>query len=130
MTDAVLEGGLGILLVDGSFDRAHYALIMAAGALAVGRPVVLFCGSFGVRALARDWSGLTGSDADAAYVARGVAGFDTLRDVVVEFGGELMVCESGLRLAALAADDLCAGVAIAGVPSFLNRTKGCQIITL
>nr|WP_246495169.1 hypothetical protein [Ameyamaea chiangmaiensis] len=104
-------------------------MILAAGAVAVGRPVVLFGAGVGVRALARDWSTLDGAADDAAYQARGVAGFATLREAARDLGCVFLACESGLRVAILADDDLMPGVAVAGVPSFLSATKGWQIAT-
>ena len=53
---------LGILLLSGAHDRAHYAFVLASGAAAVGRQVVLFATNAGCHALFADWSGL----ADAA----------------------------------------------------------------
>jgi len=40
---------LGILLLDGGHERAHYALVMASGAAALGREVVLFATNGGCR---------------------------------------------------------------------------------
>ncbi|TWB11105.1 peroxiredoxin family protein [Gluconacetobacter diazotrophicus] len=124
------QEGLAILLLDGGYERAHYALVLAAGALAVDRPVLLFAAGHGVHALARDWSGLRGAGTDGAVQASGVAGFDTLRDAVLALDGVLMACESGLRIAGLPADALLPGVRVAGVPSFLDAARGRQIISL
>src|SRR5690348_17076155 len=49
---------LGILLLSGAHDRAHYAFVLASGAAALGRQVVLFATNAGCHALMRDWSGL------------------------------------------------------------------------
>ncbi|GBQ88250.1 hypothetical protein AA13595_2347 [Gluconacetobacter johannae DSM 13595] len=129
-SDAPSAGGLAILLLDGGYERAHYAFVLAAGALAVDRPVVLFAAGRGVHALARDWSGLHDAARDAAVRAGGVAGLDTLRDAVREMDGVLLACESGLRLAGLPADALLPGVEVAGVPTFLDAARGRQIVSL
>ncbi|GAA4474649.1 DsrE family protein [Gluconacetobacter asukensis] len=122
--------GLAILLLDGSYERAHYALVLAAGALAVDRPVLLFAAGHGVHALARDWHGLRDAGTDDTVQASGVAGFDVLRDAVLALDGTLMACESGLRLTGLAADALLPQVVVAGVPAFLDAARGRQVISL
>ncbi|GBQ32022.1 hypothetical protein AA12717_3931 [Gluconacetobacter sacchari DSM 12717] len=128
-TDAPRDG-LAILLLDGGYERAHYALVLAAGALAIDRPVLLFASGHGVHALAQDWHGLRDAGSDRATQASGVAGFDTLREAVQALDGTLMACESGLRLAGLAAASLLPGVIVAGVPAFLDAARGRQIISL
>ena len=130
MTADHAGGALAILLYDGAYARAHYAFVMAAGALAIGRPVLMFAAGRGVHALARDWRGLHDSGDDAQVRARGVAGMDTLRDAVVELDGTLMVCDAALRLCALSPDQLLDGVLVAGIPTFLEAARGRQIITL
>ncbi|WP_245825155.1 hypothetical protein [Neoasaia chiangmaiensis] len=121
---------LAITLADDSFHRAHHALVMAAGALALGRPVVLFGGGLGVFALCRDWRRLSGSAFDADIQARGVAGFETLREAVQDLGIELLACESGLRMAACTAADLCDGVTVCGVTRFFERAGDGQMIAV
>ncbi|POF62798.1 hypothetical protein CFR73_10945 [Novacetimonas maltaceti] len=122
--------GLAILLLDGGYERAHYALVLAASGLALGRPVVLFAAGGGVHALARDWRGLRDAGQDAEMAARGVATFADLRDAVVELDGELLACEAGLRLCGLRHGALLASVRVAGVPTFLDAARGRQVITL
>jgi peroxiredoxin family protein len=107
---------LAILLLSGSFERAHYALCMASTAAALERPVTLFATQGGLRALlAADgagrpgWAGLPlaadltgpgvadGGALDAQNRARGVAGFEELLAACIALGVEFMVCEMGLR---------------------------------
>ena len=121
---------LGVLLISGSHERAHYALVIAAGAAALGRRVVLFATNSGCHALAEDWSGLTQAEDDAAVRGTGVAGFAELREAATELGVTLLACEAGLRIAGLAAERLMAGVAVAGVATFLAATAGGQVISL
>lgn len=134
---AVTPGGgapapedLAILLLDGGYERAHYALVLAASGLALGRSVVLFAAGGGVQALARDWRGLRDAGQDAQMAARGVATFETLRDAVVELDCDLLACEAGLRLCGLRHEALLASVRVAGVPTFLDAARGRQVITL
>ena len=124
------DGALAILLYDGAYARAHYAFVVAAGALAIGRPVTLFAAGRGVHALARDWHGLHDAADDMEVRARGVAGMDTLREAVIEFDAPLMVCEAALKLCDLDPDLLLDGVQVAGIPTFLEAARGRQIITL
>ncbi len=121
---------LGILLLSGAFERAHYALVLAAGAAAMDRRVVLFATNGGLHALCRDWSGLTGSEADAVLQARGVAGFATLRDALAPLGVGLLACEAGLRAMALPAAALLDEVEVAGVPSFLAAVGPGQMLSI
>src|SRR6516162_3854459 len=63
---------LGILLLSGAHDRAHYALVLASGAAALGRQVVLFATNAGCHALFTDWSGLADAGRDHRVRAAGV----------------------------------------------------------
>jgi uncharacterized protein len=119
---------LGILLLSGEHDRAHYAFVLATGAAALGRRVVLFATNAGCRALLADWSSLADSARDARVRQRGVAGIGELREAAVELGIRMIACEAGLRAEALADEPLMAGVAVAGVATFLAETAGGQIV--
>jgi peroxiredoxin family protein len=121
---------LGILLISGTHERAHYALVMATGAAALGRDVVLFATNGGCRALMADWSGLEGAEQDQMVRDRGVAGFSELRGLAGELGIRLIACEAGLRAADLAREALLAGVEVGGVASFLAATRGGQMLSL
>lgn len=121
---------LGILLLSGSHERAHFACMMAAGAAALGRRVVLFCSNAGCRALLVDWSRLTEIGRDAALRARGMAGLGELREQSVELGVRMIACEAGLRSEALSAAELMPEVEVAGIATFLEQVAGGQIITL
>ncbi len=132
--EAGAPASLGILLLSGSFERAHYAFMLAAGAGAMGRRVVLFASNGGCHALCRDWSGLSGADgadgADAAVQAAGVAGFDTLREAAAELGTVLLACDSGLRMAGIGPGLLLPGVAVSGIPGFLSAAGPGQLLTV
>lgn len=113
---------LDLLLVSGTFERAHYALAMASAAAALDRSVTLFVTLAGVRAfLAPDeqgrsaWAALPvapelagpnaadGAGLDADYRTQGVAGFEELLEACLSLGVEFMVCEMGLRALGLEA---------------------------
>lgn len=121
---------LGILLLSGAHDRAHYAFVLAAGAAALGRDVVLFATNQGCRALLADWSGLIDAARDARVRAAGVAGIEELRAACAEMGVRLIACEAGLRAEGIDAGLLLAGVEVAGVATFLSAVGAGQIVTI
>ncbi len=121
---------LGILLISGTHERAHYAFVVATSAAALGRPVTLFATNDGCLALLEDWSGLQDADRDAAVRELGVAGLGELREAARELGVRLLACEAGLRLAAIDPASLPDGVAVAGVAAFLGTAAGGPIVTL
>ena len=121
---------LGILLMSGTHERAHYAFVLATGAAAIGRSVMIFATNGGCRALLADPSGLAGFDRDAVTRSRGVAGLEELRVAAGELGIGLVACEAGLRMEGLAEADLAPGVGVAGVVTFLEATRGGQLIAL
>jgi uncharacterized protein len=121
---------LGILLIDGSHDRVHYAFVVASGAAALGREVILFATNQGCRALCADWSGLSDAGRDARIQARGVAGLDALRDACTEMDVRMIACEAGLRAEALDAARLLGNVEVAGIATFLAAVGAGQIITI
>ncbi len=120
----------GVLLISGTHERAHYAFVLAAGAAALGRPVVLFATNDGCRALLADWSGLAESGRDAGVRARGVAGIGELREAATELGIRMIACDAGLRVSAIDGARLAPGVEVGGVATFLEATRGGQLISL
>ena len=118
---------LGVLLLSGTHDRAHYAFVLASGAAALGRQVVLFASNSGCRALFTDWSGLADAARDRRIRANGVAGLEELRTASREMGVRLIACEAGLRAEGLDVTELMAGVEIAGVATFLAAIGAGQI---
>ena len=119
---------LGILLLDGGHERAHYALVMASGAAALGRDVVLFATNGGCRLLAD--CPLVQDPREAHLVSRGVAGVGTLLAAIAALGVQRMVCEAGLKAEDLGAAPLAPGVERAGVASFLGAVGAGQIVSL
>ena len=121
---------LGILLLSGTHDRAHYAFVLASGAAALGREVVLFATNAGCRALFADWSGLTDVARDQRARAAGVAGLEELRTASIEMGVRLIACEAGLRAEGLDRSALMPGVEVAGVATFLSVVGAGQIVAI
>jgi peroxiredoxin family protein len=120
---------LGILLESGTHARAHYALVVAAGAAALGRDVVVFATNQGCLLLA-DPCPLLDDPREAAVTARGVAGIAALRDACAEMGVRLIACEAGLRAEGLTHRPLAAGVEVAGIVTFLDAVGAGQMVTL
>jgi peroxiredoxin family protein len=121
---------LGLLLLSGSHERAHYAFVLAAGAAALGRSVVLFATNRGCLGLAKDWSGLEDSGRDARVQTAGIAGLDELREASIELGVRFIACEAGLRSEGIDPGLLLSSVEVAGVATFLSAAGSGQIITL
>jgi len=121
-------GSLGILLISGGHERAHYAFIMAAGAAALGRNVVLFATNEGCRALMAD--ALSHDAREAAAVTAGVAGLADLVPAAAELGVRRIACEAGLRMIGAVAESLSDGVEVAGIATFLEAVGPGQIVTL
>ena len=121
---------LGILLLSGAHDRAHYAFVLATGAASIGRRVVIFATNAGCHALLEDWSGLADAGRDARITAAGVAGLDELRDAAAALDIALIACEAGLRAEGLDAAKLLPGVRVAGVVTFLSEVGAGQIVAI
>lgn len=119
--------GLGILLISGGHERAHYAFVLATAAAAIGRAVTLFATNQGIRALRAD---PLDPARDAELGARGVAGLEELRQAAAELGVRRIACEAGLIVADIEATALAPGVEVAGAVTFLAATAGGQVITL
>lgn len=120
---------LGVLLLDGSHERAHYALVVATGAAALGRDVVLFATNGGCALLLQE-SPLLADAREEMIVARGVAGIATLAEAASELGIRRIVCEAGLRAEGLQDAPLAPGVETAGIATFLSAVGVGQIISL
>ena len=127
---------LSIVVFSGHFDKVHYALIMAAAAAAIDKPVTLFFTMGACRALEKGeeggdapWRAMglsegpgTGGEMDDAFRAKGIGGFEELLSSCVELGVRFMVCETGLKAMGLERADLSPTIAIdeGGVVGFLT----------
>jgi uncharacterized protein len=120
---------LGVLLRSDGHEAAHYALILATGAAAVGRGVVLFATNRGCRLLL-DGSPLAQDPREALLEQRGVAGIATLLEAARDLGVRCIACEAGLRAEAIEPETLAEGVEIAGVATFLSAIGAGQIVSL
>lgn len=126
--------GLAICIHSGAFDRVHYALVLAAAAAAVNRPVTLFFTYWGCRALTRGadgepgWAtmpvsegGLDAAGFDARLGERNIGRMEELLEGCAALGVRFLVCESGLLAAGLDRGDLRSDlpIEVTGAVSFL-----------
>jgi peroxiredoxin family protein len=95
---------LSIVVFSSTFERVHYALVMAGAAIASNTPVTLFFTMGAARALLIDsgWKRLPSDEAASAeamddrFKARGVGSFEELLSACVVLGVRFQVCEMGL----------------------------------
>lgn len=120
---------LGILLISGGHERAHYALMLATAAAAIGRPVTLFATNAGCRLLLKD-APLERDGREQKLSQSGVATLAELREAAQALGIGLIACEAGLRAESLAAEPLAEGVEVAGIVTFLGAVGPGQVISL
>jgi predicted peroxiredoxin len=120
---------LGVLLISGGHERAHYALVMATGAAALGREVTLFATNAGCRLMLAEQD-LAEDPREAVLAGQGVAGIGTLFAAARELGIRMIACEAGLAAEGLLQAPLAPGVERAGVATLLVAVGPGQIITL
>lgn len=127
------DGGVSVILRAGDYESAHYALALAAAALAVDKPAVLFFTMSGIRALQGRPPALENWQRDAENRERGVGDYETLLEACVELGGRFIVCEMGLRSLDIDAASLRDDVpfTVAGIVTLLEETKpGMHLVSL
>lgn len=127
------DGGISVILRTGDYESAHYALALAAAALAVNKPAVLFFTMAGIRALQSTPPPLDDWDRDGRNRARGVGDFETLLQACIELGARFIVCEMGLRSLDIDRASLRADVpfTVAGIVTLLEETKpGMHLVSL
>jgi len=125
-----MQCSLAILLESGRHDRAHFAFVLATGAAALGRSVVIFATNRGCQALFTDWSGLEDADRDTRARGAGVAGLEELREAAQELGVTLIACEAGMRAEGFDPASLISTVSVAGIATFLEKVGNGSIVAL
>lgn len=90
---------LSLVVFSGDYARVHYALTMAAAAVASNKPATLFFTMGAARALEGKggWKTLPGAAEDAERMAKGLAGFEEMLEACAALGVTFMVCEMGLK---------------------------------
>ncbi|ONG52962.1 hypothetical protein BKE38_13705 [Pseudoroseomonas deserti] len=120
---------LGILLRSPGHEAGHYALMLATGAAATGRPVVIFATNGGCGLLLKR-TPLLSDPREELLARRGVVGIAPLLDAAVDLGVRRIVCEAGLRAESLEEAPLAEGVEVAGVVTFLTAVGHGQLLSL
>ena len=119
---------LGVLLARGGHEAAQVALMAAAAAAALGRPVTLFCTGAGIHLLRAD-APLAADAREALAIQRGVAGTAELLEAARGLGIRLIACDAALRMEGVAPDALAAGVEVAGLVTFLAAVGPGQVLS-
>ncbi|WNJ99996.1 DsrE family protein [Thalassospiraceae bacterium LMO-JJ14] len=97
---------LSLVVASNTYEKVHYAFVMAAGAAATGIPVTMFftmgaciavLDGAGWHELVSEVTGMSAKHRDEDFAEKGVATMDELIDACVELGVSFMVCEMGLR---------------------------------
>ena len=120
---------LGILLRGAGHEPAHYALVLATAAAAIGRPVTLFATNAGLALFNRD-APLLSDPREALLVGRGVAGIATLMEAAEDLGLRRIACEAGMRAEGIPPEALAEGVEVAGVVTFLEAVGPGNALSL
>ncbi|PZW47054.1 peroxiredoxin family protein [Humitalea rosea] len=121
---------LGLLLRSGGHEAAHYALVLATAAAAVGRDVIIFATNDGCALLRADPAALLADPRESALAARGVAGIGVLLPAARDLGVRLIACDAGLRATGLETAELAVDVEVAGVVTFLVAVGTGQMLSL
>lgn len=127
------EGGLSVIVRAGDYESVHYALALAAAALAVNKPAVLFFTMAGIHALEGPPPPIDDWPRDAENRERGVGDFETLLAACIELGARFIVCEMGLRSLAIDRSALRTDVpfTVAGIVTLLEETRpGMHLVTV
>ncbi len=113
---------LAIVVHSGDFARVHYALVLAAAAAAMGRPVRLFFTMDACLALRPPDRLGSWAVPESGLAEKGLATFEELLGAAAELGAAVSVCELGLRAVDLEAGMLRADIPIAvvGAVSFFK----------
>lgn len=125
---------LSLVVFSGSFEKVHYALVMASAALASGRAVTLFftmeasralLAPSGWRHLRTETEGATATSIDLSYSMRGIGTFEELLSACASLGARFMICEMGLRALGLEKEATREELSIetGGVVTFLNDAQ-------
>lgn len=125
---------LSLVIASGTFEKVHYALVMAAGAAAIGIPVTAFftmgaCVTVlegeGWRQLPSEEDTMSATNRDSDFAKKGVATMDELIESCHELGVTFLVCEMGLRAEGLEDKPSLPSLSVerTGVVTFLNNAS-------
>ncbi|MDH3335380.1 MAG: DsrE/DsrF/DrsH-like family protein [Rhodospirillaceae bacterium] len=125
---------LSLIVHSPDIGKIHYALVLAAGAAAINKPVTMFFTMGASTVLSKNngdvapWHSMpangfaNGLEMDNSLKQRAMADFQTLFQACIDLGVRFMVCEMGLLFAKIEQTDLRddINIEITGVVTFLN----------
>lgn len=135
LTDKTSPEKLSIVVFSGTYEKVHYALVMASAAAAVDKSVTLFFTMEATKAVVGDkdhagWrtlpkhetSSKSGSVADRKLGEKNIAQFEDLLAACIDLDVTFMVCEMGLKAMGLTREQLRHDIPfdVGGVVTFLN----------
>lgn len=134
MADAERIKKLSLVVASGTYEKVHYAFVMAAGAAAVGIPVTMFftmaasravLGGAGWHDLVSEVSGMSAKHRDEDFAEKSVATLDELIESCAEMDVKFLVCEMGLVAEGLKDIPFRDGlpVEVSGVVTFLSDAE-------
>lgn len=109
---------LRIVVTTADAERLRGALVLASAQAALGGAASLFLQLDAVALLKRPVT----APGDTAHEAVGLPSLETLIGEAVALRVKILVCQSGLALTHMTADDLPAGIDVGGPVSFLQET--------
>ena len=125
---------LGLVVLSSDYVRVHFALMMAAAAASVDRPVTVFVTMGAVPLVLRDagWRQLDGSSRNDDMTTRGIADLETLLDACRALDVSFVVCETGLLSAGESEGRLRTDLAleVAGLVTFFGAVGDGEIATI
>ncbi len=124
---------LGLIVLSGDYVRVHFALMTAAAAAAVDRPVTLFVTMEAVPlALGGEgWRRLRGAARDDDMKAAGVADVETLLRACADLDVSFIVCETGLKAQGTSAGGLRGDMTmeVAGLVTLFEAVGNGEVIS-
>jgi predicted peroxiredoxin len=118
--------GLTIIVAGADPGRFHAALSIATSAAALGRPVRMFLQSEAVTLLRPPLR----TQGDGDYEAAGIPGIRDMLAEALAMAVTMTLCQSGLALAGMHADELPPGIATGGLVKLLSDGADDQLLAV
>ena len=121
---------LGVLLISGGHERAHYALVLATAAAALGREAVLFATNAGCRLFLDPTPLLAEPARSGPRSPRRRRHRDPARKRRPNSASAASSARRGCRAEDLAGQPLAPGVEVAGIVTFLSAVGDGQMVSV
>ncbi len=118
--------GLAIILAEPRDERVWTAFSLAATTAAIGRTVAIFLSGQAAEIAAKTYT----SGGDGKRSAYCVATIAELFETCLEFGVRFTVCQTGLHLCEIPADDVHVAVECGGLMGFLQHHKTDELLMI